>query len=392
MNKRQTDFLFQLFSQPSAPFREQAILEVVQSLLRRRKIPHFIDPVGNIVVGVNNSQQYSKLVNAKSREPVRMFIAHMDHPGFHGQQWLRPKRLKIVWHGGSPTRFLSGAPVWLASGTNYVATGVIRKPVLNSTRRFLQSAEVQLESKGLYEEFSDPTRIYGGVKFRKPVWQAGKKIYTRAADDLVGVYSIVQTALSLYAKNMRPGSSPFIGLITRGEEVGFVGAVGHFELGWLDNATRKVVAVSLEASRTLPGAEIGRGPVLRLGDWRTVFSSGGLKVLADVGQKLLKGRHQRRLMDGGSCEASAAIAWGLETIGMSVPLGNYHNQSLEGGPQSRGPNGPAPEFVHIDDIDGMVKMCRGLMAPGLSWNDPWRDQRARLKKNRKNYRRLLQAF
>ena len=389
MNTSQKKFLFDLLSQPSAPFREQAVLRVATSLLLRRKIPHFIDPVGNLVVGINTPQQYRKLVNANSKEPVRLFIAHMDHPGFHGGQWLSPKRLKVTWHGGSPTRFLSGAAVWLASGEDYVATGVMRKPVLNSSRRFLQSAEVQLGNDELYSAYPDASLIYGGVKFRKPVWQSGKKLYTRAADDLVGVYSILQTALTLYAKNKRPGSSPFIGLITRGEEVGFVGAVGHLELGWLGNRKRNVVAVSLEASRTLPGAEIGKGPVLRLGDWRTVFSSGGLKILADLGQKLLKGRHQRRLMDGGSCEASAAIAWGLETIGLSVPLGNYHNQSLEGGPDSRGPNGPAPEFVHIDDIDGMVKMCRGLMARGLSWQDPWRDQRTRLNKNRKNYQRLL---
>ncbi len=174
-------------------------------------------------------------------------------------------------------------------------------------------------------------------------------------------------------------------MITRGEEVGFVGAVGHLELGWLKKAVRPIVAVSLEASRTLPGAEIGKGPVLRQGDWRTVFSSTGLKVLADLGNKLLKGRHQRKLMDGGSCEATATTAWGLETIGMSVPLGNYHNQSLEGGSDSRGPNGPAPEFVHVDDIDGMVKMCRGLMGKGLSWRDPWKDQRARLSKNKRKY-------
>jgi len=73
----------------------------------------------------------------------------------------------------------------------------------------------------------------------------------------------------------------------------------------------------------------------------------------------------------------------------AVALGNYHNQSLEGGPDSRGANGPAPEFVHIDDIDGMVRMCRGLMTSGLSWQDPWRDQRVRLKKNKKTYQRFL---
>lgn len=389
MNKSSRKLLFDLLSQPSAPFREQAVLGVLLPLLKRRHIPHFLDPVGNLVVGVGSEKQYRRLVTTNAREPVRLFIAHMDHPGFHGHRWLNPRRLQVKWHGGSPTRFLSGAPVWLAIDDRYVGTGILRKPVLNDSRRVLLSAEIQLGDTELFRAGHKATDLFGGLQFRKPVWQQGKKIYTRAADDLVGVYSIITTALSLYSGNKRPGSSPFLGLITRGEEVGFVGAVGHLDLGWLAGATRQVVAVSLEASRTLPGAEVGKGPVLRLGDWRTVFSSGGLKVLADLGQKLLKGRHQRRLMDGGSCEATAAIAWGLETIGMSVPLGNYHNQSLEGGPDSRGPNGPAPEFVHIDDIDGMAKMCRGLMATRLQWQDPWRDQRARLRKNRNKYQRLL---
>jgi len=389
MNKAQKNFLFDLLSRPSAPFRENAILDAVQTKLARLKIPHFIDPVGNLVVGVNSKEQYLKLVNRKSSEPVRLYIAHMDHPGFHGSAWISPRRLKVNWHGGSPTRFLSGTPVWLASDIDYKATGTLRNPVLNSTGRYLQSAEVQLEDKNLFDAYTDPSRLYGGVRFRRPVWQSGQKIYTRAADDLVGVYSIVQTAASLFSSNKQPGSSPFLGLITRGEEVGFVGAVGHFELGWLKKHRRNVIAISLEASRTLPGAEVGKGPVLRLGDWRTVFSSGGLKVLSDLGHALLKGKHQRRLMDGGSCEATAAIAWGLETIGMSVPLGNYHNQSLEGGPESRGPNGAAPEFVHLDDIDGMVRMCRGLMNPGLPWKDPWKDQRARLVKNRKSYKAIM---
>jgi endoglucanase len=96
-------------------------------------------------------------------------------------------------------------------------------------------------------------------------------------------------------------------------------------------------------------------------------------------------------MDGGTCEATAAIAWGLPAIGISVPLGNYHNQGLEGGPDCAGPDGPAPEFVHLDDIDGLLKLCRGLMQPGLAWAGPWKEQRARLQKNYRRYRHYLKG-
>ncbi len=72
-----------------------------------------------------------------------------------------------------------------------------------------------------------------------------------------------------------------------------------------------MVGVSLEASRTLPGAVVGKGPVVRLGDRRTVFDAGALKVLSELAERVLPGGHQRRIMEGGVCEATAATVYGL---------------------------------------------------------------------------------
>jgi len=191
----------------------------------------------------------------------------------------------------------------------------------------------------------------------------------------------------MFKKQTRP---PFLGLLTRAEEVGLVGAVGHFELGWLQQAKRPVVGVSLEASRTLPGAEVGKGPIVRLGDRRTPFDAAYSQVLTELAERLLLKRYQRRIMDGGSCEGSAATAWGFPTIALAVPLGNYHNQGLEGGPDCRGHLGPAPEFVDVEDVAGQLRLCVALMRSNLPWSDPWRKARARLKKNYREYRGLLQ--
>jgi endoglucanase len=72
-----------------------------------------------------------------------------------------------------------------------------------------------------------------------------------------------------------------------------------------------------------------------------------------------------------------------------VPLANYHNQGFEGGPDCEYPEGPAPECVHLDDVAGLVVLCRGLMQPGLPWSQPWREQRQRLRRNLARYRPLL---
>jgi len=111
-----------------------------------------------------------------------------------------------------------------------------------------------------------------------------------------------------------------------------------------------------------------------------------------VAQKSLPKRHQRRIMDGGACEATAATVYGLPAIGISVPLGNYHNEGFEGGPDCRAARGPAPEFVHLDDIEGMLKLCRALMKSGLPWNQPWKIQRRLMRQRLQEYRVLLRGF
>jgi hypothetical protein len=112
-------------------------------------------------------------------------------------------------------------------------------------------------------------------------------------------------------------------------------------------------------------------------------------VLSEIAKNILPKRHQRRIMDGGTCEATAATAYGLPAIGISVPLGNYHNEGFEGGPDCRAPRGPAPEFVHLDDIEGMLMLCRALMRGRWPWGSPWTTQRRSMKKMLREYHDLL---
>lgn len=386
MKSDQIDLLTTLLSQPTAPFREEHVAATIMRVLDASEVPYFDDPAGNLIVGAGSKAAYLRLLRAKSKEPARVFIAHMDHPGFHGARWKRSNVLSIQWHGGSPVKHVNGARVWLANEHGVVMHGVLRNVKLHKLGYAIDRADVHIAKAELPSPRPAADSLYGGFAFRKPVWQQGKTIYTKAADDLIGVFCIVATALELHRKK---SAAPFIGLLTRAEEVGFIGALAHFELGWLQKAQRPVVCVSLEASRTLPGALVGHGPVVRLGDRRSIFSSNGMQLLGELAEKTLPKKHQRRVMDGGTCEGTAATAYGFPTIAMSVPLGNYHNQGFEGGPDCKKLQGPAPEFVHLDDIDGQLKLCLQLMRPGLNWSDPWRGLRGRLQKNLRAYRRLL---
>ncbi len=384
LEPRHRDLLESLLAQPTAPFREGRVRAWAEGILKAAGVPHFRDPVGNLVVGAGSKADYLRLLARPGREPVRVFIAHMDHPGFHGVRWLTPTVLEVRWHGGSPTRHLRGAPVWLATEAGWAGQGVMHAARLEAGGRAIASAQIHL--RGAPPSRPAARAVFGGFDFRRPVWRSGGRLHTRAADDLVGVFCIVATAVETFAQR---GRAPFLGLLTRAEEVGLVGAVAHFELGWLARAARPVVCVSLEASRTLPGAEVGKGVIVRLGDRRTPFDANGAQVLTRLAEEVLPGRHQRRVMDGGSCEGSAATAWGFPTIALAVPLGNYHNQGLEGGPDCRGRLGPAPEFVHLGDVEGQRRLCAALLRPGLEWRDPWGPVRDRLRRNLQDYRTRL---
>ncbi len=365
VERMNTKLLNEILSQPAAPYRESHVRRTLSAALKEASVPHFEDPIGNLIVGVGSSDDYRNRLQRFSSEPVRVFIAHMDHPGFHGVEWKKKNELKVRWFGGSPTRLLNGARVWLANNEDWQGEGVLTQAKLLKTGAALESAVVKLK-KPLALAAED---LFGGFRFRKPVWKQGNTLYTKAADDLVGAFAVTSLAIA------RKDDENFLGVLTRAEEVGFIGWLAHLDLGWLRKASRKVLCVSLETSRTLPGALLGKGPVVRQGDRATTFDAGALQVFSKVALKHLKDKHQRRVMDGGTCEATVAVANGFPTVGISIPLGNYHNQSFEGGPDSRGPSGPAPEFVNVKDVEGMLKLCHALLEPGLPWEDPWAERR-----------------
>ena len=388
MHPKHYELLISLLSQPTAPFREEHVSAVAARVLAAAGVPFFDDPLGNLVIGADSPAAYQRLLQTPGDDPLRVFIAHMDHPGFHGVNWLNERVLTIKWHGGSPVKHLNGARVWLADAEGEIGEGVLRRVTLNTLRYGIDTAEVHCTHDLFSAHRPAADELFGGFKFRKPVWKSGSLLYTKAADDLVGVFCIVATALEAFGKRAKT-PPPFIGLLTRGEEVGFIGAIGHFELGWLQAARRPLLCVSLEASRTLPGAIVGQGPVVRLGDRRTLFDSGATQLLTELAEKILPKKFQRRVMDGGTCEGTAATAFGFPTLALTVPLGNYHNQGFEGGPDCRAPQGPAPEFVHLDDVEGQRKLCLALLSGKLAWADPWKKVRTRLKDNYRKYRNHL---
>ncbi|NNE93914.1 MAG: M20/M25/M40 family metallo-hydrolase, partial [Verrucomicrobiales bacterium] len=166
-------------------------------------------------------------------------------------------------------------------------------------------------------------------------------IHSRVCDDLVGCCAILALLMDLSKRGV---TANFYGIFTRAEEVGFMGAVKMAKDWWLPEGVR---FVSLETSAPRGGAEMGKGPVIRVGDKMSVFDDAVTAELIDAAAAE-KIPAQRCLLDGGSCEATAMNLYGIPAAGMSVLLGNYHNC-----PPDRG---IAEEFVSLADVKGMIKL------------------------------------
>jgi putative aminopeptidase FrvX len=335
MNRRKLlPILRHIVSRPTAPFHEQAVAEAILGFLK--DLPHVTvqtDKFGNIVARYERGTAGKKLP-----KPRFAFAAHMDHPG-----WVRVDGQSL----GPSVKFPGEKHAMQFLG--WVPEPWMKNPEVHSYGRFAmwKLPEFQLRD-GL--------------------------IHARACDDLIGCAVIVATFMALEESG---AEGCCLGLFTRAEEVGLVGAMRLSGTGLIPEG---VTIISLETSSERPPAKIGAGPILRVGDKSTIFDSAATATLAQIAADA----HievQRCLMPGGTCEATAYQVCGHRAAALCVALGNYHNC----GPKNR----IAAEYVSFDDVHGLVRLCTEIAQSQAKKNQAVKALKKRLKANAEKYRELL---
>jgi endoglucanase len=278
-----------LAEQPTAPFHEDAVRDAIVAELK--KCAHVRiehDACGNMIA------RYRRGTRVR---PRWAFAAHMDHPG-----WVRRK--------GGDWRFLGS---------------VAERFLVNPQRR----------------EFGD------FAMWDLPAFELKDgQIHSRACDDLLGCAEIICLFRELESAR---ANVHCLGLFTRAEEVGFWGAI---QLARAQILPKDITIFSLETSTPRGGAEIGRGPIVRVGDRLSIFDSGETaRVMSVAAANAIP--VQRFLLDGGACEASAYQLYGYRSVAASIGLGNYHNCASDGSIQC--------EYVSVDDYANMVRLCVALV-------------------------------
>ena len=324
IDSRALDFLARLGAQPAVAFHENGVATAVRGALTEIGVTWRTDTFGNIIAQIAGT-------DANDHPPIA-FMAHMDHPGFEIVGRDGDYLVGQALGGVPPGSFVAGVPLYIVlPGGHRVAAETSGPHGEERDRR----ATIRVTGSR-----DDDIPLPSPAVFDLPDFRIeDDHIVMRAADDLAGCGCIL-TALS--ALRDEPPAGDVYGVFTRAEEVGLVGARLLAEARTLPADT---LVVSLESSRTLPGAEIGGGPVIRVGDAGSTFNSDAESALIRARETLTASnpdfRAQRQLMSGGVCEASAFMAYGYRSTGVAFPLGNYHNGAPDGS--------IAAEYIHRDD-------------------------------------------
>ncbi|MBI4371921.1 MAG: M20/M25/M40 family metallo-hydrolase [Elusimicrobia bacterium] len=319
-----------LTSVPTAPFFEKAVAArarrwIALHLGRRVKVRKVR---GGLIVSYRGA----------GAGPFLCLAAHLDHPAFKILSAGSDGAVAEL-QGRLPPHLLAGAAVeaFLAEprGNVPLARGVLgprpKKDDEPWTIRWTQGPP-----RGAKPAFAvlalTPCAVQGG-------W-----LSSRSIDDLLGCAVSLEAARRLAAARAKTNVTV---LLNRAEEVGFIGALDMIRSGVLSPEDSYL---SIESSRELPGSRPGRGPTLRLGDRAAAFDPNLISLLDDAAARLKRhgAKIQRLRLTGGTCEATAYLAFGYEAAGVAVPLVNYHN--------GWGAKAVAPEKVRLSDAEGAVRL------------------------------------
>jgi len=270
--------------------------------------------------------------------PALALAAHLDHPAFH---------LERVGLAGATARLQGRHPPHLLAGSSVEAFPAAPKDNTPMARGVI-GPRPEKDSGPWEIRWTQPPRPGQKPVFAvlalAPCETKNGWLSSRSIDDLLGCAMSLEALRRVATTGAKTNLTV---ILNRAEEVGFIGALDMLSSGVLAEDDSYL---SIESSRELPGSKPGRGPTIRLGDATSQFDPNLISLLDEAGARLKKGggRVQRLRLPGGTCEASAYLAFGLEAAGVAVPMVNYHN--------GWGARKISPERVRLSDAEGAVRL------------------------------------
>lgn len=330
-------WLAELTTLPTASGLEDRVVEWVEAWVARREGLTFArDSGGNVIIAQRQP----------GNEAPVFAVAHMDHPAFV----IIDSDGSFEFRGWVDAPYFDNAAIHVVSrddGPHGAVTGY------------------DPEAKRGTADFDDVVRVGDIAMWSLEEQGASRGLFQApACDDLAGAAAALA---ALDEARHHPELRHFGVLLTRAEEVGLIGAIHAAKNKTIPGEAR---LLSIETSRELPTARIGDGPIIRIGDRSTVFD----RQMSNRISRAAEGAglaHQRKLMDGGGCEATAFGVFGYQATGLCLALGNWHNRGNLDAVEAGDPGEAVPmmEQISIEDFHGLVDLLL-LAARAVDEDDP----------------------
>lgn len=344
MNNPFADIARALLALPTAPFHEHFAIEYALSFAANR--PHIKvrrDRHGNLLLLYEG---------AATTQPL-ILTAHLDHPGMVWHENPALDRARFVIMGGIDIeQVLTSRRVRVFDINRPANQRGLPCPIVGKVDvRGARSPHIEIDTEHRINCGPGTFAMWDLPSYRL----RAHKMSGRALDDLAG--AAVGLSVLDVLHNSRAETSAGL-LLTRAEEVGFIGMLAAIKGGFL---RKRALYVNIECSSVKAGAVQGAGPVVRVGDRLWNFDpaiTGGLAaVAAELEEAAPSFRWQRKLMDSGACEATPLMQAGFRTGAVALPLGNYHNM----GPGAK----LAVETIDFEDAKMLVELLVQLARRGI---------------------------
>jgi endoglucanase len=342
-HRQHEQWLLELTAIPTAAGREHRVIAWVERWLAARpSLKLRRDTAGNLVITPGRG--------GGKRRPL-FITAHLDHPAFVVAQIHSERRIDLEFRGGVLPPYFENAAINIFDDQDQphhaevIELDADARPFKRVTAVLNEASQsLRLGDIGRWAlEREDLPHVSNGV------------LYTHACDDLAAVAAALATLDHL--QGMR-GAGHVGVLLTRAEEVGFIGAIHAATKRSVPKSAR---LICLENSRSFPESPVGAGPIVRVGDRLSVFHPELTNRLAAIMVEHVKSnpqfKWQRKLMPGGACEATAFSSFGYESTCVCLPLGNYHNMiDIDGVQAGQRPARVGPEYISLEDYHGMIQL------------------------------------